>query len=298
MPDAPPVRLSVVVPAHQAAGVLWQQLDALTRQEGTDAWEVVVVDNGSTDGTGDLARRYAAIHPRVRVIEARAAANASYARNAGVQAARGRSIAFVDADDVVAGGWLAAMDAALQRHEFVAGPLDYTRLNPAWAVTVRGRAQEDGFFYVDGGPAWPVVFAANLGISKQRHEQVGGFDETLPWGGEDADYGWRLQALGVSPVWVEDAVVHYRVRDSLRPMYHQAVGYARSRWDLHSRYAEVWPVPPAAPSRRELLTRSALRLRRARSRVGVGQWLWDVGWAVGHREGERLRLSGRLGPEA
>ena len=279
------VRLSVVIPAHQAAGVLPAQLDALLRQDPGAGWEIVVVDNGSTDGTAALAERYAAVHPRVRLVTADAASNASYARNAGARAARGDWLAFLDADDVVAPGWVAAMEAASAVHEFVVGPLEYDRLNPQWAVDVRGTSQSEDFFYVDGGPPWPVAFAANLGIARARHEQIGGFDETLPWGGEDADYTWRLHAAGVTPTWVPDAVVHYRLRTQLRPMYAQAVGYARSRWQLHQRYADVWPVPPTAPSRVQLVKRCVLLLRRLRSRAGLGWWVWQLGWGVGDREG-------------
>ena len=49
-----------------------------------------------------------------------------------------------DADDVIAGGWVRAMGSALDDHEFVTGPLDVDRLNPAWVVESRGRAIEAG----------------------------------------------------------------------------------------------------------------------------------------------------------
>lgn len=106
------------------------------------------------------------------------------------------------------------MHEALRRHELVAGPLEYERLNPPWAVQVRGTRQRDALFWPEGGPPWPIVFAANLGTAKARHEQIGGFDESLSWGGEDADYAWRLRASGVLPVWVPNAVVHYRRANS------------------------------------------------------------------------------------
>ena len=283
-----PVRLSVIIPAHQAAAVLAQQLDAVLGQGGGDDWEVVVVDNRSTDGTRALVERYVAEHPRLRYVAAHDQANASYARNAGAAAARGRALAFVDADDVVAPGWLEAMDAALLRHELVSGPLHYDLLNPAWAVQVRGAAQRDGFFYIDGGPPWPLLFAANLGVRKDRHDEIGGFDERLPWGGEDADYGWRLQALGLVPHWAPDAVVQYRVRDRLRPLFRQAVGYGRSFWVLHARYADHWPSPPTAPSRRRLVARAVRRLPSLRSRAGRVWYAFALGWDIGDRSGARL----------
>ena len=286
--DRPPVRLSVVIPAHQAAEVLPLQLDALVAQEPGDHWEVVVVDNRSSDGTQALVARYEADHPRVRYVAAHEKPNVSYARNAGAAAARGRALAFVDADDVVSSGWVAAMDAALSEHDLVGGPLEYARLNPAWAAELRGPAQRDGFFHYPGGPPWPTVFAANLGVRKERHDAVGGFDERLPWGGEDADYVWRLRATGVTPYWAGAAVVHYRVRQDLRPLYRQSVGYARSWWELRSRYAESWAPMPTPMSRRRLARFALGRLARVRDRPSLAHLAFDLGWAVGDRAGSRV----------
>lgn len=285
----PELRLSVIIPTHQAAQVLPEQLDALLSQDSGSWWELVVVDNGSTDGTTALVDRYARRDPRVRYVAATDRANVSYARNRGAAAARGRALAFVDADDVVAPGWLAAMDAALAVDDLVGGRLEYDRLNPAWATEVRGPAQHEDLYRIEGGPSWPIVFAANLGVRRELHERVGGFDEALPWGGEDADYVWRLHALGVRPAWVPEAVVHYRVRQALRPLYRQAVGYARSRWELHARFADDWPVPPRALSVPHLLARAVRRLPRARTRVGAARYVFDLGWDVGDRAGARLR---------
>lgn len=88
---------------HQAVDVLPHQLDAWTRQgQEEDFWDMVVVDNASTDATAELARRYAAIHPRTRVV---VAVDRVLCAHVGVQEARGAAIAFVDADHVVSPSW-------------------------------------------------------------------------------------------------------------------------------------------------------------------------------------------------
>jgi GT2 family glycosyltransferase len=271
--------------AHDAADVLPAQLDALVRQNDDDHWEIVVVDNASHDDTADVVRRYAAIYPRISLVAAHAASNASYARNEGAKAARGTLLAFLDADDVVALGWVAAMIAALEGEELVAGALEYDRLNPPWAVDVRGVGQQDGFFYLEGGPAWPIAFAANMGVSRRRHDEVGGFDEALPWGGEDADYAWRLQALGVTPGWAPDALVHYRLRTSLPSLYRQAVGYARSRWELHHRYAESGRFHHP-PCRRR--SSSSARCSGSAGSAAEPAWRLDAGSWVGRSGTERV----------
>ena len=90
--------ISVVIPCRDGAGVLAQQLDALLAQETSAEFEIVVADNGSTDGTADLVRSYA--DPRVRVVDAGRAPGANVARNIGITASKGEYILLTDADDV------------------------------------------------------------------------------------------------------------------------------------------------------------------------------------------------------
>ena len=92
-------RLSVVVPAYQVVEWLTDSLASVLDQSFRDV-EVVVVDDGSTDGTGELADRIAAGDPRVRVVH-QANAGLGVARNVGVGHATGELLAFADSDDVV-----------------------------------------------------------------------------------------------------------------------------------------------------------------------------------------------------
>ncbi len=95
-------RLSVVVPAYQVADWLAESLASVLDQSFRDL-EVVVVDDGSTDGTGDLADQVAAGDSRVRVVH-QANAGLGAARNVGVEHATGELLAFADSDDLVMPG--------------------------------------------------------------------------------------------------------------------------------------------------------------------------------------------------
>src|SRR5688500_842499 len=106
-PHGPPlgrasVDLSVVIPTHNAATNLEQQVHALLDQETTAQYEVIIVDNGSTDDTARVAERLVHSDPRVRYVPATDRAGAAYARNVGTAAARANSIAYCDSDDEVA----------------------------------------------------------------------------------------------------------------------------------------------------------------------------------------------------
>jgi glycosyltransferase involved in cell wall biosynthesis len=86
-----------------------RDLEALAGQGYEDDWEVVI----ATDGTADIARRYAPRFKAPTVVDSRPSRGHSAPRNAGAKAARGELLVFCDADDVVAPGWLEAMaDAA------------------------------------------------------------------------------------------------------------------------------------------------------------------------------------------
>ncbi len=94
----PAVKISVVVPVYNGAAFLRQTLDALDRQTFRD-FEAILVDDGSTDGSGRLMDEYCAGHPRFRVLHL-ANGGAHAARLAGIREARGAFVAFCDSDDL------------------------------------------------------------------------------------------------------------------------------------------------------------------------------------------------------
>ncbi len=101
--------LTVVIPVRNRADEIGVAIHSILATAGDAAIEVVVVDDGSTDDTADAVSRLG--DRRVRVVR-QAAAGVSVARNAGVDAAHALFVAFLDSDDVVLPGWVAAMCAA------------------------------------------------------------------------------------------------------------------------------------------------------------------------------------------
>ena len=112
---------SLIVIAYREAARIEATLRAILNQAGAPAFEVVVVDDGSPDATGDIVAALAAGEPRLRLLRLPANVGRGLARAAGVAAARGQSIGFVDADITLPPDWLARCAEALPGHAAVGG---------------------------------------------------------------------------------------------------------------------------------------------------------------------------------
>jgi glycosyltransferase involved in cell wall biosynthesis len=274
--------VSVIVPCYNAAATLAEQLDALSSQGWNGPWEVVVADNGSADGSVQVAASYVGRLPGLRILDASQHRGAAYARNEGVRAVRGEHLAFVDADDVVGGGWLAAIAGALERHEFVASRFDLSRLN-RWAPS---HPQAVGLQRAGYAPFLTHAGACGLAVRRTWHERVGGFDEALP-GLEDTDYCFRVQARGAELHFVPEAVVHVRERPSARGLFRQMNDRAYSATVLARRYAPTPNgIPPGewSPFLRDWFSQLKWTFK-LRHRNDWQHWAHHLGWLVGLMRG-------------
>jgi glycosyltransferase involved in cell wall biosynthesis len=195
------VRASVIVPAHDAAATLPRTLAALARQEVDGEFEIVVVDDGSSDETPDIAAAAGAT-----VVQQPEARGPGAARNRGAATARARALAFTDADCEPSPGWLAAGLAALDRAGLVQG-----RVEPTPSVPL---GPYDRTLWV--AEAWGLFESANLFVRREVFEQLGGFDDGLlrlagAHFGEDVVFGWRARRAGVVTAFCGDALVHHAV---------------------------------------------------------------------------------------
>lgn len=231
-PDGP--RVSVVMPVFNAEGTLATQLEALARQEFDEPWELIVVDNGSTDGSVEVARGFTGRLP-MRIIDAPTVQGAGHARNVGAREARAPKLLFVDADDEVAAGWMRAIASALDRHDAVASRFDKSHLNTPEVQRARGPKQTEGLSPHNYATFLPHASASGLAVRRAVHEAIGGFDESL-LRLEDTDYSWRLQLAGHEIHFEPDAVVHYRYREGGASSIRQAYAYGRYNGRLYNRY--------------------------------------------------------------
>lgn len=223
MPKDPEV--SVIIPMKDAADTVGETLAALVEQAFAGPFEILVVDNGSTDGSRDIVGHYSVALPQLRLIEATERPSASYARNVGASHARAPLLAFCDADDVADPDWLEHLVAASQGQRAVGGRLRYDALNPR-DPNAQGRALQRDQLAAPMG-FLPFSSTANLLVPAAAFEEVGGFDEQFPGAtGEDMDLSWRLQEAGWELIFAPGAVVQYRLRGSRRDELTKLHNYA------------------------------------------------------------------------
>jgi glycosyltransferase involved in cell wall biosynthesis len=277
------MKLSVVIPCFNCAGTLPAQLEALSGQDWAGGWELIVVDNGSTDATTAVAGAFSHRLPNLRILHATKRKGPAYARNTGAGAASGDAILFCDGDDIVGPNWLTAMGEALAVHEFVGGRLVVTEINEPWIVESRPEVmnlQNHGVLTTHGYLPW--ASSSNMGIRRGLFEEVGGFSESMP-ALEDVDFCWRIQHLGVKLVAAPESFIHYRLRGTYLGIFHQSRIYAENFVLLCKQYQPMGFAPPF-PSVKSLLRNWVKLLRelpRVHDRKDRGEWMWYAGWRWG-----------------
>jgi glycosyltransferase involved in cell wall biosynthesis len=274
-------KLTVVIPALNAAGEIAGQLDALAAQDWNEPWEVLVADGGSTDGTQAVVERYRDRLPGLRIVDASGRRGQAHGLNAGVAAARAEAVAFCDADDEVAPGWVAAMGEALARHELVACQSDATKLNESWIEETRDSQAAGELSRTSFPPYAPFAGSGGLGVRRAVHQRLGGFDEGMP-AIFDVEFCLRAHAAGVELVLVPEALLHYRYRSGWLTVFRQARLYAEQMALVQQRHEDRAARPRG---RRPWLLRgwkpvlacvASLHRRGSRARLA-----WLLGWQLG-----------------
>lgn len=186
---SPAPRFSVVVPAFNEESVLAGCLESLAAQTYPGRVEVIVVDNASTDGTADVARRHGA-----RVVH-EPRAGVCFARQRGLLAASGEIVVTTDADTTAAPRWLEDIDEHFRRRPdavAVAGPCRYVDgpwWSKAWAPLLFG------FVALVAAVTGRVVYVTATNLAFYRHA-FGGYDTRLTQGGDELDVLRRLRRVG------------------------------------------------------------------------------------------------------
>ncbi len=227
--------VSIVVPCHNAAAFLGETLDTVLAQTFTD-WECVVVDDASRDGSADLIARYAASDARIRPVYREVNGGAAEARNAGVAQARGRFLAFLDADDRWQPGKLAHQIAFM---EATGAALSHTSYR---FIDESGNRLRGGVRASDRVDLRRYMRNTEIGMSTSLidREQVGSFTFRDIRLCQDTHLWLTLLRRGFVSRGLPETLVDYRVRrDQISA---SKFGMARQVFALYREIEELGPV--------------------------------------------------------
>ncbi len=219
---------SILICTRNRAASLQRTLESLTalRIAAATTWEVIVVDNASTDGTPAVIAAFAGRLPIRRVVEP--IAGLSRARNMAVRHASGGVLLFTDDDCLVAPDWVATALRLLQANplQLIGGRIEL--FDPeALPLAVRTSTDREVLRHYSNSVGF--IHGANLAFGRGVLDVVGPFDVRLGPGsatgsGEDADFVYRVLCAGMPVVYEPALLVHHDHGRKGRAMWYRQVG--------------------------------------------------------------------------
>jgi GT2 family glycosyltransferase len=279
-----PPRVSVVVCSYNGGQTLEQCLRSLLALDYPD-YEVIVVDDGSTDETPEIVAR----HPEVRAIH-QLNRGLSVARNVGLQAATGSIIAYTDSDCYVDHDWLTHLVCQLERSgaAAVGGP----NLSPpdGWLAACVAAAPGQPMHVLESDQVAEHIPGCNMAFRRQALEAINGFDREYRKAGDDVDVCWRLQQAGYWITIAPGAFVWHHRRQNPRAYLRQQAGYGEAEALLQFKHPDRFNARGDGKWRGVLYGPSLQGLRLGRDMIyrgtfgtGLFQTMYQAGpahWAM------------------
>ena len=294
-PVSAPPRFSVIMPAYCSARTIGSAIESALEQSFVD-FELIVVDDGSTDQTAAIVSAYAALDPRVELLSQRNA-GPSAARNAAIERARGRFISFLDSDDAWFPTYLDRAVTTLEADPAIGlAHADAMPYNDATGTAFRQSALE---YYGREGPQAAgaellesllrvnFMTASAVTVRREALERVGGFALDLA-GAEDWDLWLRILAAGFEAALIDDRPL-VLLREHPGSYSKDKALMARNSILVLDRFIDSGPAPAALP----IAVQHRDQLRRTLVRLEDPTWLQATGArlrrAVSVLIGPRLR---------
>jgi cellulose synthase/poly-beta-1,6-N-acetylglucosamine synthase-like glycosyltransferase len=226
--------ISVVVCSYNGAQRIRDCLEGISRLE-YPRFEVIMVDDGSTDNTSEIARQFP-----VRLIRTEQR-GLSHARNTGLRAAAGDIVAYIDDDARPDPHWLTdlASSFAGTNHAGVGGP-NIAPISASFTSECFARAPGCPVQVLLSDEEAEHIPGCNMAFRRECLEAIGGFDQRFRVAGDDVDLCWRLQARGWTLGFHPGAMVWHDPRRSLRSYWRQQSGYGKAEALLETKWPEKY----------------------------------------------------------
>ena len=235
------LKFSIIVPVYNRPQEIDELLESLIKQDFSDAFEVLVIEDGSTEKCNEIVEKYISKLDLKYFYKENTGAGAS--RNFGMQQATGNYFIILDSDVIVPKQYLSEISNALNENftDAFGGPdaahQSFTALQKAinYSMTavlttggIRGKKKAVGKFQ-------PRSF--NLGLSQKAFELTNGFSKLKV--GEDIDLTFRLWENGFETQLIENAFVYHKRRSTIKQFFKQTFAFGTARPQLNKRYPET-----------------------------------------------------------
>lgn len=220
--------ISVVVPTCNRAGYLDVTLRSLAAQDLDEEYEVIAVDDGSTDATAEVAARHGA-----RLLRPASGHGPNTARNTGIESAAAPLVALVDDDVHAPTAWLRAMVEGAARNpdaDAFGGPIRARMEGPAPRGCGREKPPITSLDLGTEDREAELVWSANMALRRSAFDRIGPFDERFSTGGDEEEWLRRLHAAGGRVMYLAAAGLdHRRAGDDARLRSLMRSAYRRGR---------------------------------------------------------------------
>jgi mycofactocin system glycosyltransferase len=275
--------VSVIIPTKDRREEVTECLESIFAQDyPKEKIEVIVVDDGSQDETGDVVAGFPC-----RLLTNQKSRGQSYCRNLGAREAHGEILAFLDSDCVASNTWLKALVPYFQWDQvsavggyvdgyFQASALD--RYEKAFSPLNLGShillgTNNDSTFYVP---------TCNLLVRRQAFIETGGIRESLHVG-EDVDFCWRLRKKGYDVIYIPRGIVKHKHRSRLGRMLKRRADYGTSEailYGMHPKKKKTFQVPLLATSNFLALVIALIFLSMIPLLVAVGCFVYEASMKI------------------
>lgn len=244
------LNFSIIIPVYNRPKEIDELLESLAKQDFSDDFEVVIIEDGSTEKCDAIIKEYSHQLDLKYFFKENSGAGAS--RNFGMQKALGNYFIILDSDVIVPNQYLSEVKKVLENNftDAFGGPdaahksftalqkaINYSMTSVLTTGGIRGKKQAVSKFQ-------PRSF--NLGLSKKAFEKTNGFSKMK--NGEDIDLTFRLWENGFETQLIENAFVYHKRRSSIKQFFKQTYGFGTARPILNRKYPNTSKITYWFPS--------------------------------------------------